>query len=75
MSMRTHGPASGSEARIVRCPGCGQPARFEPANRWRPFCSARCRGVDLGAWANEDYRVPEQARDADAAVDPPDAER
>ena len=31
-----------------------------PANPWRPFCSARCRGSGLGAWASEDYRVPAQ---------------
>lgn len=44
--------------RIVPCPACRQPTRYTPANPWRPFCSARCRGVDLGAWASEDYRVP-----------------
>jgi endogenous inhibitor of DNA gyrase (YacG/DUF329 family) len=27
------------------------------ANRYRPFCSARCKGADLGAWATEKYRV------------------
>jgi endogenous inhibitor of DNA gyrase (YacG/DUF329 family) len=29
-----------------------------PANRFRPFCSERCRMVDLGTWAGESYRVP-----------------
>ena len=28
------------------------------ASRWRPFCSERCRTIDLGAWAAEAYRVP-----------------
>ena len=51
-------------ARQVPCPTCGQPTLFSPANPWRPFCSARCRGADLGAWAAEDYRVP--------AAPPPD---
>jgi endogenous inhibitor of DNA gyrase (YacG/DUF329 family) len=41
----------------VPCPTCGRPALFAPQNHWRPFCSERCRGVDLGAWANERYRV------------------
>ncbi len=45
-------------AREVLCPTCRQPTLFEARNRWRPFCSARCRGLDLGAWASEDYRVP-----------------
>jgi len=26
-------------------------------NRYRPFCSARCKGVDLGAWASDQYRI------------------
>ncbi len=48
-------PAS---ARRVACPVCGTKCAFEPANRWRPFCSERCRTTDLGAWAAEAYRVP-----------------
>ena len=48
---------SPAEARQVRCPTCGRPALYAPENPWRPFCSARCRGVDLGAWASERYRV------------------
>ena len=55
-----------NEERIVPCPTCRQPTRYGPANPWRPFCSARCRGNDLGAWASEDYRV--------AAAPPPDAD-
>ena len=42
----------------VPCPRCGQPAVFSPENKWRPFCSERCKLVDLGAWATERYRVP-----------------
>jgi len=42
----------------VPCPRCGQPAPFSPENKWRPFCSERCKLVDLGQWANERYRVP-----------------
>lgn len=53
-----------TEERVVRCPTCRQPARYVATNPWRPFCSARCRGNDLGAWASEDYRVP--------AAPPPD---
>jgi uncharacterized protein len=42
----------------VPCPRCGQPAVFAPENKWRPFCSERCKVIDLGAWASESYRVP-----------------
>jgi endogenous inhibitor of DNA gyrase (YacG/DUF329 family) len=31
---------------------------FAPENPWRPFCSERCRIIDLGNWASEAYRVP-----------------
>jgi uncharacterized protein len=44
--------------RLVRCPACGGPAVYGSTNPWRPFCSERCRGHDLGAWASEDYRMP-----------------
>jgi endogenous inhibitor of DNA gyrase (YacG/DUF329 family) len=43
--------------RIVRCPHCGGPSVYGPSNRWRPFCSERCRNLDLGAWASEGYRI------------------
>lgn len=42
----------------MRCPICRKPADSTPANRFRPFCSERCRMVDLGTWAGGDYRVP-----------------
>jgi endogenous inhibitor of DNA gyrase (YacG/DUF329 family) len=53
------------------------PAPFSPENRWRPFCSERCRGMDLGAWASEDYRVAAAAEPeaVPPAVSPPDDER
>jgi endogenous inhibitor of DNA gyrase (YacG/DUF329 family) len=44
--------------RTVACPSCGGPAVFAATNRWRPFCSERCRITDLGAWASESYRIP-----------------
>jgi hypothetical protein len=50
-----------------RCPICGRPAQPPPL---RPFCSARCRQVDLGRWLAGDYAIP-----GDAAPDAPDAER
>jgi uncharacterized protein len=37
-----------------RCPVCGKPADA----RFRPFCSARCRQVDLGRWLAGDYAIP-----------------
>lgn len=54
-------PSTRREARAahtVACPSCGKQAVFSAENRWRPFCSERCRTVDLGAWASEAYRIP-----------------
>lgn len=47
-----------SVVKTVACPTCGAPVRWEPESRHRPFCSERCRLIDLGQWANENYRVP-----------------
>ena len=44
--------------RFVPCPQCGRPVEWAATSRWRPFCSARCKMIDLGAWAAETYRVP-----------------
>lgn len=45
--------------RKVRCPGCEGWSLYSPRNPFRPFCSARCKGLDLGAWAEESFRLPE----------------
>jgi hypothetical protein len=43
--------------RGARCPQCGKAVDLTPDNRFRPFCSERCKLIDLGAWAAEAYRV------------------
>ena len=45
-------------ARIVRCPECGKSSEYSPRNAFRPFCSERCRLIDLGEWAEGNYKVP-----------------
>ncbi len=47
--------------KIVTCPSCGGDSVYAPENAFRPFCSERCRNVDLGAWASESFRVPTEA--------------
>lgn len=44
---------------IVNCPQCGKTIVWDTTNRYRPFCSERCKLVDLGQWATESYRIPE----------------
>jgi endogenous inhibitor of DNA gyrase (YacG/DUF329 family) len=51
--------------RLVNCPTCGKPHPWTAENPYRPFCSKRCKLVDLGAWAAEEYRVPVQAQAPD----------
>lgn len=45
----------------VRCPTCGIPVSWTPAAQWRPFCSERCRLIDLGEWLDEGHRISEPA--------------
>lgn len=47
-------------ARVVPCPHCGKAVEWTPESRYRPFCSERCKLIDLGAWASERYRIPTQ---------------
>lgn len=65
-----------SGRRLVRCPACGGPSLFAPDNPHRPFCSERCRGHDLGAWATERYRVAAKPVEGDEPDElaPPSAE-
>jgi endogenous inhibitor of DNA gyrase (YacG/DUF329 family) len=42
---------------VVKCPQCGNAVPWTPESRWRPFCSERCKTLDLGAWASERYRI------------------
>ncbi|MGA8050471.1 MAG: DNA gyrase inhibitor YacG [Burkholderiales bacterium] len=61
-----------SALRLVPCPRCGKPAPYGIENRWRPFCSERCKLIDLGRWASEGYRIPESGEPASKNA-PPDA--
>ena len=55
-------PASFNTTRIVPCPRCGGDSIYASTNRFRPFCSERCKTADLGAWAAEDYRLTAQPK-------------
>jgi endogenous inhibitor of DNA gyrase (YacG/DUF329 family) len=50
-----------SVATIVKCPTCGRPVEWSPESIYRPFCSDRCRLIDLGAWFNEQHRIPDES--------------
>jgi endogenous inhibitor of DNA gyrase (YacG/DUF329 family) len=44
--------------RIVKCPQCGGPSEYSSENAFRPFCSERCKLIDLGEWASNGYAIP-----------------
>lgn len=58
------------------CPICKQSAEADRAvNSYAPFCSKRCKTIDLGRWLGEGYRIPvdeeQPGSDAEASVVPP----
>lgn len=47
---------------IINCPQCGEYVEWTVSNRFRPFCSERCKMLDLGQWASEGYRIPSNSK-------------
>ncbi|VAX02072.1 DNA gyrase inhibitor YacG, partial [hydrothermal vent metagenome] len=43
----------------IKCPTCEKLVEWKPENPYRPFCCERCRLIDLGAWADESHRIPD----------------
>jgi endogenous inhibitor of DNA gyrase (YacG/DUF329 family) len=61
-------------SRSVRCPTCQRELSWSAEFPWRPFCSERCKLIDLGAWFAEEHRVAgdEEGGEPPAAADPRD---
>lgn len=55
---------------VVKCPTCRRPVEWSAESTYRPFCSDRCRLIDLGAWFGEQHRIPDQSSAADDAPAP-----
>ncbi len=47
-------------SRIIQCPTCKREVEWTPEQKWRPFCSERCKLIDLGEWASESNRIPSE---------------
>ncbi|WP_078486088.1 DNA gyrase inhibitor YacG [Solemya velesiana gill symbiont] len=43
-----------------RCPTCNKRFEWDSESPWRPFCSERCRLIDLGEWLDEGHRIPDK---------------
>jgi len=48
----------------VDCPNCGHPVTWNADSRFRPFCSDRCRLIDLGEWLDGGRAIPGEDDDA-----------
>lgn len=44
---------------LIKCPKCGKETEYN-GNEFRPFCSERCKLLDFGSWANEEYNLPSE---------------
>nr|MBV6629235.1 DNA gyrase inhibitor YacG [Oceanococcus sp. HetDA_MAG_MS8] len=55
--------------RQAPCPQCGQMAVLEPSNRWRPFCTRRCKLIDFGEWLRDDDESAEESPSYDKRAD------
>ena len=58
-----------TEATTIKCPIC--PKKVAQDNEHYPFCSARCKAIDLGRWVDESYKItrPIEQRDLEEGVD------
>jgi endogenous inhibitor of DNA gyrase (YacG/DUF329 family) len=54
------------------CPTCQRPVEWNAAAKWRPFCSERCRLLDLGAWMTERHAIPGEEISPDGPGAPAD---
>jgi len=52
-------------AMTVKCPTCKRPVEWSAESVHRPFCSERCRLIDLGAWFGEQHRIPDDSAGTD----------
>jgi hypothetical protein len=60
---------SPSRQRTVHCPTCDKRVVWSEQQRWRPFCSERCKLIDLGAWFDENNRIPGRPAGGNAETD------
>ncbi len=52
----------------MKCPTCDKDVKWQD-NPFRPFCSERCKLVDLSKWVSEEYRVPGREAVPEAGLD------
>ena len=58
--------------RKVRCPHCGKIIEYSLENSYRPFCTERCKMIDLGEWADEKFKIPTKNLDQETPTEDED---
>lgn len=53
----------------IACPQCEKKSNWSKKNPWRPFCSERCKMLDLGHWMLERYSIPDESEPAPGDTD------
>ena len=48
-------------SKVVKCPTCQNEVEWIESSAFRPFCSERCRLIDLGEWASEKHAIPDES--------------
>ena len=51
----------------IFCPSCGKTGTWTADNKFRPFCSDRCKLIDLGEWADDTRRIPGESINLDSS--------
>ncbi|MDF1645476.1 MAG: DNA gyrase inhibitor YacG [Legionellaceae bacterium] len=49
----------------ISCPICKKANTWDSQNAFRPFCSERCKLIDLGEWARESRKIPSDVMNQD----------
>ncbi|REL32756.1 DNA gyrase inhibitor YacG [Thalassotalea euphylliae] len=52
-------------ATTVKCPTCDKPVVWQASSEHRPFCSERCKLIDLGDWAEENHKISQPVQSAE----------
>lgn len=59
-----------SAAKTVTCPNCGKKVPWKKTERFKPFCSERCKLIDLGEWVMEKKAIPGEPLNSDDELNP-----
>lgn len=59
-------------AKSIKCPQCTAIFDIDAPSNFKPFCSERCKLIDLGAWADGSYSVPAEDTPMSEQITDPD---